>query len=268
MPRYRLEIEYIGKEFAGSQCQRTNKDEPRTIQSEVQKALSTLIKKETKTIFSGRTDAGVNAGGMKYAPAARISGGQVLHFDCSKRLVASEFVNSMNGILPKDISVKNLEEVQDDFHAQMSAKWRWYRYILVNRNQRSAFDGDLLLVRHGLNLENMKCALKLIEGEHDFSSFKSTGTNTPTDICNILCTNVQKRRDEIIIDIVGNRFLYNMVRTIVGTLLMLEKNSLPPKRILEILNSKQRKNAGPTINPYGLTLMKVGYEPFREIDIK
>ncbi len=249
MTRYKLEIEYIGQNYAGSQKQ---SGEVNTIQDEIEKALRTLTKEYTKTIFSGRTDAGVNAVG------------QVLHFDFNKTLVASKFINSMNGLLPDDISAKYIEEVSDDFHAQKSARWRWYRYCIINRTQRSAFDGQNLLVRKRLNLDNIICALKHLEGEHDFSAFKSVGTGVPSDICNILYTNANRDGDKIFIDIVGSRFLYNMVRTIVGTILMLEKDGLKPELIKSILESKDRKNAGPTISPNGLTFMKVGYEDWTE----
>lgn len=249
LARYKLEIEYIGKNYAGSQRQ---KEGVRTIQSEIEKALSTLTKQNKKVIFSGRTDAGVNAKG------------QVLHFDqnqdeFTETLVASRFINSMNGLLPTDISVKDIVEVPQTFHAQLSAKWRWYRYSIINRTQRSAFDGLSLLERRKLSLENINCALKLIEGEHDFSAFKSLGTNTPSDVCKIFLANAQKQGDEIIIDIVGNRFLYNMVRTIAGTVLMLEKNNSDPRVIKEILDSRNRQKAGPVVSPTALTLMKVGY---------
>ena len=106
MARYKLEIEYIGTNFQGSQTQPNG---VLTIQDEVEKALRTLTKQKIKTIFSGRTDAGVNAKG------------QVAHFDYDETFVASKFINSMNGLLPNDISVKNVEEVPQDFHAQKSA---------------------------------------------------------------------------------------------------------------------------------------------------
>lgn len=243
--RYSLEIEYIGQNYAGSQRQ---PDGINTIQSEIEKAIRTLTKQDIKVIFSGRTDAGVNAFG------------QTIHFETADTLVASRFTNSMNGLLPKDISVKNMKEVPNTFHAQMSAKWKWYQYRIVNRTQRSAFDERVLFVRHPLNLENIISALKLLEGEHDFSAFRSTGTQTPTNVCKIFYANARKCNDEIIIDIVGNRFLYNMIRTIVGTILMLEKNNSNPEKIKTILNSKDRKNAGPTAEGTALTLMQVGYE--------
>ena len=261
MPRYKLELEYIGERYCGSQLQGQIIDGQRieevsTIQSELEKALRTLTKQNIKTIFSGRTDAGVNAKG------------QVVHFDLNSELyktfVASKFINSLNGLLPNDISVKSIEQVPDSFHAQKSARWRWYRYSITNRTQRSAFDRLTLLIRNKLSLENINKALKLIEGEHDFSAFRSSGSQTPSDVCKIFLAIAHTNDDEIIIDIVGTRFLYNMVRTIVGTILMLEKDGKDPQEIEKILLSKDRKNAGPTISPNGLTFMQVGYEPWTE----
>ncbi len=248
MHRYALKIQYIGKKYSGSQKQGgKNIKPPLTIQSEIEIALYTLLKKKIKTIFSGRTDKGVNAKG------------QIVHFDIDKPIVASRFINSLNGLLPEDISVSEIKEVSEDFHAQKSAKKRYYRYVFCNRKQRSAFDGDLMLVRNDLNIERIQKALKYIEGEHDFSAFKSSGSVNPKNICFIYKAECKKLDDTIIIDIVGNRFLYNMVRIIVGTLLMIEKKQLSPEFIKEILEGKDRSKAGKTVNPYGLTLMKVEY---------
>ena len=131
--RYALDVQYRGKCYAGSQIQYENGEqiaEP-TIQGEIEKALSTLIiggkpaknkqNRQVKTIFSGRTDRGVNALG------------QVIHFDCDKNIVASDFIYHINEILPDDISVNNLRVVSDRFHAQKSAKKRVYQYVLKNR---------------------------------------------------------------------------------------------------------------------------------------
>lgn len=248
MTRYAIKVEYIGKNYSGSQTQgRINPKTPKTIQAELEIALYTLLKKKIKTIFSGRTDKGVNAKG------------QVVHFDFDNPIVASRFINSMNGLLPVDISVSDLKEVPKDFHAQKSAKKRFYQYVFYNRKQRSAFDKDLMLVRDDLNIDRMQKALEYLKGEHDFSAFKSSGSSAPKDICFIYKAECKKLGDTVIIKIVGNRFLYNMVRAIVGTLLMIEKNNLPADKMKEILESKDRKKAGKTVNSYGLTLMKVEY---------
>lgn len=256
--RYAFEIQYIGKNYAGSQIQFENGEEisAPTIQGELEKALSTLIiggnpekrnKRPIKTVFSGRTDRGVN------------SKGQVVHFDTDRTIVASKFVYSMNEILPPDISISNLAEVDKTFHAQKSAKKRFYRFEFVNRRYKNAFDGDLMLIKYPLNLERMQKALDYLKGEHDFSAFKSAGTLNPSKICFIYDARVEKQGDHVLIDIEGNRFLYNMVRTIVGTLLQIEGHNLEPEHMKQVLDSCDRTKAGRTVSPYGLTLMKVEY---------
>lgn len=264
MKRYAIEVQYVGKNYSGSQIQGIANDQaPKTIQGELEKALSTLIgdaqekrngivnsKKRIKTIFSGRTDRGVNAKG------------QVVHFDTNKQIVASRFIHSLNEVLPDDISVSavfGLKEVSADFHAQKSAKKRHYQYVFYNKKHRSAFDGDLPLIKWDLNIQRMQKSLEYLLGEHDFTSFKSSGSDTQNKICFIYKAECKKLDDAVVIDIVANRFLYNMVRAIVGTLLLIEKNNLQPDAMKEILEAKDRSRAGKTVNPHGLTLMKVDY---------
>lgn len=254
--RYTLQVQYIGKNYAGSQIQFENGIEIQTptIQGELEKAISTLIFGDTennnrrfKTVFSGRTDRGVN------------SKGQVVHFDTDKPIVASKFVYQLNEILPKDISVSDLKQVDASFHAQKSAKRRYYRYVFINRKCKNAFDGDLMRIKYDINIERMQNALNYLLGEHDFSSFKSSGTLNPSKVCFIEKAECQKFGDKVIIDIVGNRFLYNMVRTIVGTLLEIEGHNLAPEHMKNVLEAKDRRKAGKTVSPYGLTLLEVKY---------
>ncbi len=254
--RYALQVQYIGKNYAGSQIQFRNgcEIETPTIQGELEKAISTLIFGDTennnrrfKTVFSGRTDRGVN------------SIGQTVHFDIDKPIVASKFVYHLNEILPKDISVSNLRLVDDNFHAQKSAKTRHYRYIFVNRKCKNAFDGDLMRIKFDINIERMQKALNYLLGEHDFSSFKSSGTLNPSTVCFIKKAECKKDGDKVIIDVVGNRFLYNMVRTIVGTLLEIEGHNLSAEYMKQVLEACDRSKAGQTVSPYGLTLIEVTY---------
>ena len=257
--RYALDVQYRGKNYFGSQIQFENGqeiDKP-TIQGELEKAIRTLIKtgesqnnRPIKTIFSGRTDKGVN------------SLGQVVHFDCDKDIVASKFIYHVNEILPDDISVDNLRVVPDSFHAQKSAKARYYRYELINRRYKQAFDGDILRVKYELDVKRMQTALNLLLGEHDFSSFKSSGTLNPSKICCITRADVERvgeKGDRVFIHLEGNRFLYNMVRTIVGTLLEIEGHKLPVEHMKYVLEARDRCKAGQTVSPYGLTLMRVDY---------
>ena len=254
--RYSLLVQYIGKNYAGSQIQFENGKliETPTIQGELEKAICTLLESKTqinkrpiKTIFSGRTDKGVN------------SLGQVVHFDYDKDIVASNFIYHVNEILPNDISISDLKIVPDTFHAQKSAKMRYYKYELINRPYKQAFDGDILRIKYELNIERMQTALNYLLGEHDFSSFKSSGTLNPSKVCYLSRAEVEKQGDRVFIHIEGNRFLYNMVRTIVGTLLEIEGHHLPVEHMKDVLMAMDRTKAGQTVSPYGLTLMKVEY---------
>ncbi|MBE7705941.1 MAG: tRNA pseudouridine(38-40) synthase TruA [Cyanobacteria bacterium SIG30] len=238
MPRYKLTLQYLGQAFKGSQKQK----DARTVQDELEKAISTLTQQKISTIFSGRTDAGVNALG------------QVVHFDYEGEIK----LYNLNCILPKEIKVTKLTKTNKKFHAQMSAKSRHYQYKIRNSEVENVFDTDTLYYRHKLDLKRINESLSYIVGEHDFSAFKSSSDN-PAKICKIYKAKATKSKDVIKIDIIGNRFLYNMVRTIIGTLLMIEKDNLPPAKMKEILKSKEREMAGPVISPIGLTLMKVEY---------
>ncbi len=247
MNRYLLYLCYLGYNFCGSQKQQHGA----TIQGEIEKALCTLIKSKINTIFSGRTDAIVSA---KY---------QTLHFDCEDELEKDKFLHSLNGILPDDIRVFDMEKVDSSFHAQKSATYRHYRYLIRNDVIKSPFDIVTTYIKTPLDEKNMNKAVQKLVGEHDFSAFKSQSDN-PAIVCKIYHASVTRSEDKkyIMIDIVGNRFLYNMVRTIVGTLLMIEKDNLKPAAISKILKSKDRKQAGPTAPAEGLSLQYVGYDNF------
>lgn len=254
--RYVFSTQYVGKNYAGSQIQFENGKEREfpTIQGEIEKAIRTFLNggkghlhRDIKTVFSGRTDRGVNALG------------QVVHFDYDKDIVASDFIYHVNEILPDDISISDLRKVPDDFHAQKSAIRRWYRFEFINRRYKQAFDGDLMRVKYEVNTERMQKSLNYLLGEHDFSSFKSSGTLNPSKVCILYSADIRKDGDKVILDIEGNRFLYNMVRTIVGTLLKIEGHNLEPEYMKSVLESKDRRKAGQTVRPEGLTLMRVEY---------
>ncbi len=250
MTRYCIKLQYLGKNYCGSQKQ-AGAEKQNTIQEELEKALSTLIKQKISTIFSGRTDAGVSAIG------------QIAHFDTSFAINEEKFRYSLDSILPEDIVISEIFRVSDDFHAQMSAKYRHYQYKIRACKSPSPFDVNVFHTRQILNVNRINKALQYLEGEHDFSAFKSTSDN-PAKVCTIFKVAATREGDYIIINIIGNRFLYNMVRTIVGTLLMIEKDSLDPFTMNKILESKDRTQAGPTADPIGLTLIEVGYEEYKQ----
>ena len=242
--RYKLIVEYVGTNYFGSQKQ----PKVDTIQSKLEEALCTLTKQNIKIILSGRTDRGVHA----------VS--QVAHFDCEKNIIDNgRFLYSLNGILPDDICVKNIEEVSKDFHAQKSAKKRHYCYTIANRKIRCVFDKHVLLYQIPLCEKRINQALGYLLGCHDFSAFKAAQTENPAKVCNMYEAKCIRDGELLKIHLVADRFLYKMVRTIVGTLIMIEQNAFDPSKMKEILDSKLRQNAGKTVSPDGLTLIEVIY---------
>lgn len=245
MSRFAAQIEYIGSEFFGSQFQ----PDKITVQGELEKALHIYFKQKVKVVPSGRTDAGVH------------SKGQVAHFDIDmEKIDINKVRHNLNAILPKGMDISEIIPVNNSFHAQKSARYRYYRYVISNKPYRSVWDMNTFWVRESLNMEKMQESLDYLIGEHDFSAFKSAGTNNPAKICDMYFAKLTKKDDYIYIDLVANRFLYNMVRIIVGTVLDIGRGKFTPQFINQLLVSKDRNRASATIPPTGLTLMAVGYD--------
>ena len=243
--RYFMIIEYLGALFAGSQIQPGQK----TIQSEIERAINILIKDNIKTVFAGRTDSKVHALN------------QTLHFNTNQEINKKKFVYSLNALLPDEINVKEMQKVDKSFHSQKSATYRWYRYLINNRQYSSVLLKNISFhIPGNLNVDEMQKALNYITGLHDFSSFKSAGSDNPAKECNMFYACCKKKSDIIYIDLIANRFLYKMVRIITGTLIKTGSGVLKAEDMLDVLNAKDRTCAGPTANAKGLTLMYVGYE--------
>lgn len=242
--RYAAVIEYVGTAFDGSQIQPGR----RTVQGELESALRVLLKKDVKVFFSGRTDSGVH------------SKGQVVHFDVSKQLNEYIFSNSLNALLPPDMSVGALRLVDKSFHAQKSAKFKFYRYRINNSKQRSVWQDNALLIRDELDVEAMNQALSYIKGKHDFTSFKKVNTLNPAKECVVYSAECKMVGNIINIDIVADRFLYNMMRIIAGTLIEIGRGVKPAVWMKELLDQKDRTKAAHTVSAEGLTLMYVGYK--------
>lgn len=240
--RYALVVEYIGKDLKGSQYQ----PEQRTVQGELEHALFVLMKKNVKTYFAGRTDAGVNA---KF---------QVVHFD-STELTTNKILYSLNSILPKDISISRLVKIDKDFHSQKSAKNKHYRYTINNASNRSVWDELGFHIRYDLDIAKMKEALSFLVGKHDFSAFRCPHTSNPSTICNLLKANCEKKENMIYFDFVGDRFLYNMIRIIIGSVIEIGRGVKDVFYLKNVLNSTDRTQAGPTAPAMGLTLMYIDY---------
>lgn len=251
--RYSLIIEYIGYGFSGSQRQ----PNAITVQSEIENALSKLLQYDVKVIFSGRTDKGVHAKN------------QAAHFNIPFELNLKRFLYSLNSILSENLSVKNVQRVNMNFHSQKSAKYRWYRYKINNRPHRSVWlNKTSCHIHEKLNVKSMREALSYLTGKHDFTSFKKVNTPNPVKECVMYYAGITEKAGVINIDLIANRFLYNMVRIIAGTLIEIGKGLYPAEHMLKVLKAKDRTLAGHTAEACGLTFMLVGYDEKHDINME
>lgn len=242
--KYALGIEYDGANFYGWQQQH----ELRTVQAELQSALSQVADEQIKVVCAGRTDKGVHAYG------------QVVHFETNVNRPLHAWILGCNSILANDIAVKWSKKVANDFHARFSAKRRDYRYIIANTDTPNA----IMRNHHAWHLkaldeQQMHQAAQCLLGEHDFSSFRSADCQSKTPVRKLFAIEVIRQNNLIIIDVAANAFLHHMVRNIAGVLLAVGEGKKPPAWVEEVLNARDRKVADVTAKPEGLYLMKVSY---------
>lgn len=242
--KIKLTIEYDGSNYCGWQIQKNGL----AIQEVVAKALSRISGRKVNLQGASRTDSGVHAKG------------QTAHFLTSSRMTPEQFVLALNARLPDDIAVRKAEPVRKSFHARFQAKNKSYRYTILNSRIRTALDRNFYyLAPYRLSLGQMKKASRYLIGQHDFRAFASQSSDKEDCRRRIYSIKISKKGGRIYIDITGNGFLYNMVRTIVGTLLQIGRGKIKPEYIKEILESRERKKAGPTAPAKGLCLIKVNY---------
>ena len=233
-----LGLEYEGTNYFGFQKQ---KDTKQTIQGLLEIGLEQVADQKIKSFCSGRTDSGVHA--LM----------QVVHFETDSYRREDEWVRGVNSYLPHDIRVLWSREVADNFHARFSAIDRSYRYLIRNNDLPSAlWSKRSLYVPQKLDHHAMKKASKYLVGEHDFSSFRGSGCQSKTPIRNLKKIEITKNKDLIVIDFNANAFLLHMVRVIVGTLIMVGKGEIKPLDVKKILDLKDRKVAGKTVDSSGL----------------
>ena len=246
MRNIKLVIEYDGKEFNGWQKQPNKLN----IQGEIERAIKQITGEEVDLTASGRTDAGVHALG------------QVANFKTNSNIPIEKIPIALNSNLKKSILIKSAEEVEERFHSRLNCKRKTYRYIINNSKYGTAIYRNLEThIPMKLDIQKMQEAVKYFEGEHDFKAFKASGTSSKSSVRTIYKTEVIDAGNErIYIELTGNGFLYNMVRIIAGTLVEVGLGKIEPNEIKTIIESKKRENAGKTLPPQGLYLVKVEYE--------
>ena len=239
----RLLIEYDGSDFVGWQVQAYR----RTVQGELASALGILLREDITPIGSGRTDAGTHALG------------QVAHFHTRSSLATDRMLRGLNGLLPEDICVHAVDEVDLDFHARYSAKRKHYRYRI--HLGKSAVQRRYTWSLHtALDIEQMQAASIILEGTHNFNAFCKQDPVPDLFSCTIYAANWRSEGRELIFEIEGNRFLRHMVRILVGTIVEIGLNKRPPENLICLLQDGRREKAGKTAPACGLHLLKVYYD--------
>lgn len=245
--RYLITVSYDGTNFSGYQKQ----PKQRTVQSEIEKALKEISGgKKIDIHASGRTDAGVHA----------IS--QRIHFDLDNKITIEKLHKGLNSLLPEDIYIKTVEEVNDDFHARFSAIGKEYIYVL-NMGEYNPLERNYVYQHNKkLDIVEMERAMKYLEGTHNFKSFTKTDEEKDDYVRTISQTNIirdPKNLNKITLVFVGTGFLRYMVRNMVGVLIEVGEGKRKSGDVIKILNNQDRKSAGKTANPEGLYLKNVFY---------
>jgi tRNA pseudouridine38-40 synthase len=246
MVRYFLKLAYNGAAYHGWQIQ----ENAHTVQAELNRKVSLMTGEEVNLVGCGRTDTGVHAREF-YA-----------HFDLNESLGfwEEDFVFKLNSFLSKDIVIFGLYQVPADYHARFSATQRTYKYYISKR--KDPFERDFCLEYTApLDVEAMQKASRSLLKFTDFTSFSKLHTQTKTNDCQIKEAFWEESGDKLIFNITADRFLRNMVRAIVGTLLEIGKGKMKPEEIEAVINAKDRGAAGFSVPAKGLFLEKVEY-PF------
>ncbi|MGC9150788.1 MAG: tRNA pseudouridine(38-40) synthase TruA [Microbacter sp.] len=247
--RYFFWISYNGTAFHGWQSQPNGN----SVQSEMEQALKTLYRKPVCVIGAGRTDAGVHAKEM------------VAHADLPMIDNEAKLMLQLNGILPSTISVNRIQKVRSDAHARFDAVSRTYEYWIVTH--KNPFVSQLAAAFYfPLDFHAMNQAATVLNEYSDFTSFSKLHTDVKTNDCQVMDAHWEQRNEFWVFTITANRFLRNMVRSIVGTLLLVGRGMLTTDDFRAVIEAKDRRKAGSSVNPSGLYLIRVTYPPSVFID--
>lgn len=244
--RIAIGLAYDGSRFEGWQTQPSG----HAIQDHVETALTRVADAPIRTIAAGRTDARVHATG------------QVVHFDTDARRPLGAWVRGVNAHLPDAIAAQWSTEVPEDFHARFSARSRRYAYVLYSHPVRpSVFAGRVGWDHHVLDVDAMRKAASALEGEHDFSSFRSAECQAKTPVKRLAHASIEVRPPYLVFTFTADAFLHHMVRNIVGALVYVGCGKHSSAWMRELLHARDRRLAPPTFAPDGLYLTGVEYDP-------
>lgn len=241
--RYFIEFSYNGKNYFGYQIQ----PKDISVQEELEKALSTILREPIKTTGAGRTDTGVHAKKM------------FAHFDTSQDLFP-QLVHQLNSFLPNDIAVYKIFKVKDDFHARFDATFRTYEYYISLEKNPFTQDSAWQHWRRPLDINKMNEACRILFDYEDFTSFAKLHTDNKTNLCSIYKAEWVQNGSELKFTVSANRFLRNMVRAIVGTMVDIGAGKIQPEDLRNIIENKNRNSAGTSAPAHGLFLVDVGYD--------
>jgi len=246
MQRYAIKLSYKGTNYHGWQIQ----PNAITVQEELEKAFSTLLKQEIAIVGCGRTDTGVHA--VNYWAYMNVE-------NLEGEMNTSSLVNKANGFLPKDIGIQEMKAVANDWHARFDATHRTYEYK-VNMEKNPFLESASYFLPKTPNFDTMNEAAKFLLGKQDFECFSKSKTEVNNFLCEISQAEWIKTEDGYSFFITANRFLRNMVRAIVGTLLDIGFTKKGLKDIERIIASKSRSEAGFSVPAHGLYLVEIGYK--------
>lgn len=245
MNNFKLTVAYDGSRYNGWQRQGNTEN---TIQGKIEDVLGRLFGHKIEIHGSGRTDAGVHAKG------------QVASFKAETDLTAGEIKEYLNRYLPEDIAVISAENADPRFHARLNAKRKTYEYRIWNNEYPNVFERKYMYsVSQKIDTEKMREGARLLLGEHDFIGYSSVKKSKKSTVRCIDSIEITENNGEILMRFSGNGFLYNMVRIISGTLLETGFGKRSPAQCAVPLKTLDRKDAGETLPPKGLTLLQVEY---------
>lgn len=240
--RYLVRLKYNGSNFNGWQIQ----PNAPSVQASIEQKLTMLLGEEISVVGCGRTDTGVHAEDY------------YLHYEVSKEGMEPEkLLYKLNSVVPNSIAITEIRKVSNDFHARFSATSRQYKYYISTA--KNPFNPNLWWVRQPLNIAAMQEAGEYIKLYKDFTSFSKLHTDVKTNLCDVTQVNLEQQGDDIVLTIAANRFLRNMVRAIVGTLVEIGLGKRSPEDMKRIIEAEDRGEAGVSAPAQGLFLNEIKY---------